>query len=243
MNQKSYFIVCMKWGKKFGADYVNRLYKMVKKNTTLPFIFICFTDDKTGIDKEIETRNLPAMDLDESLPERGWRKLSILKNDFPDLNSSALFLDLDIVIRDNIDDLLKTDKEFVIIKDWDFPNDIIGNSSVFKFEFNKHNDVYEYFINNIDEIRKKFRNEQAYLSYKMHEKNILSYWDETWCVSFKRQCLYPFPLNFFLTAREPQEAKIIVFHGRPTPQQAQQGYWGKIGLRYVKPVKWLEKYR
>ena len=56
MNQKSYFIVCMKWGKKFGADYVNRLYKMVKKNTTLPFIFICFTDDKTGIDKEIETR-------------------------------------------------------------------------------------------------------------------------------------------------------------------------------------------
>ncbi len=77
----------------------------------------------------------------------------------------------------------------------------------------------------------------------MHEKNILSYWDETWCVSFKRQCLYPFPLNFFLTAREPQEAKIIVFHGRPTPQQAQQGYWGKIGLRYVKPVKWLEKYR
>ena len=243
MNQKSYFIVCMKWGKKFGADYVNRLYKMVKKNTTLPFIFICFTDDKTGIDKEIETRNLPAMDMDESLPERGWRKLSILKNDFPDLNSSALFLDLDIVIRDNIDDLLKTDKEFVIIKDWDFPNDIIGNSSVFKFEFNKHNDVYEYFINNIDEIRKKFRNEQAYLSYKMHEKNILLYWDETWCVSFKRQCLYPFPLNFFLTAREPQEAKIIVFHGRPTPQQAQQGYWGKIGLRYVKPVKWLEKYR
>ncbi len=243
MNQKSYFIVCMKWGTKFGADYVNRLYKMVKKNTTLPFVFICFTDDKNGIDTEIETRNLPAMDLDESLPERGWRKLSILKNDFPDLNGSGLFLDLDIVIRDNIDDLLKTDNEFVIIKDWDFPNDIIGNSSVFKFEFNKHNDVYEYFINNIDEIRKKFRNEQAYLSYKMYEKNILSYWDKKWCVSFKRQCLYPFPLNFLFTAREPQEAKIIVFHGRPTPQQALQGYLGKMGLRYVKPVKWLEKYR
>ena len=29
-------IVCMKWGKKFGPQYVNRLYKMVEKNLTLP---------------------------------------------------------------------------------------------------------------------------------------------------------------------------------------------------------------
>lgn len=243
MRNKDYFIVCMKWGKKFGADYVNRLYNMVIKNTSLPLRFICFTDDTTGIDSKIETRPLPTMDLDESLPERGWRKLSILKNEFPDLKGSALFLDLDIVVRDNIDDFLKTDREFVIIKDWDFPKDIIGNSSVFKFEFNKHNDIYEYFIKNIDDIRQKFRNEQAYLSYKMHEKNILSYWDKEWCVSFKRNCMYPFPLNFFFTAKEPKTAKIIVFHGRPTPQQALKGYFGKMGLRYVKPVKWLEKYR
>ena len=233
----------MKWGNKFSAEYVNRLYKMVMRNTTLPVRFICFTDDTGGINKNIETRNLPEMDLDESLPERGWRKLSILKNEFTDLDGSALFLDLDIVIRSNIDDLLTNENEFVIIKDWDFPDDIIGNSSVFKFDFNKHNDVYEYFINNIDDIRKEYRNEQAYLSYKMKEKNILSYWDKKWCVSFKRTCLYPFPLNLFLTAKEPEDAKIIVFHGRPTPEQALKGYCGKLGFRYVKPVKWLEKYR
>ena len=27
-------VICIKWGDKFGASYVNRLYKMVDKNMT-----------------------------------------------------------------------------------------------------------------------------------------------------------------------------------------------------------------
>ena len=38
-------IICMKWGTKFGASYVNRLYDMVERNTTVPHRFVCFTDD------------------------------------------------------------------------------------------------------------------------------------------------------------------------------------------------------
>ena len=41
------------------------------------------------------------------------------------------FLDLDIIIRDNIDCFFEKEGEFYIVKDWDFPDDIIGNSSVF----------------------------------------------------------------------------------------------------------------
>ena len=243
MEDKKFYVVCMKWGNKFDNSYVNRLYNLVSKNLTLPFKFICFTDNSDGFNSEIEVRPLPEMDLDPSLPERGWRKLSLFKETFEGLDGcTGLFLDLDIVIRDNIDEFFKVPGEFIIIKDWDFPNDIIGNSSVFRFEFNKHKDVYDYFISNFDSVRQQHRNEQAYLSYKMHEKGILSYWDESWCVSFKRKCLQPFPLNFFLCAKEPQTAKIIVFHGRPTPEQALNGYWGKGGLRYVKPVSWLKKY-
>ena len=43
-------------------------------------------------------------------------------------------------------------------------------------------------------------------------------------------------------AKDPVDAKIIVFHGRPTPEQAYKGFMGKGGLRYVKPTKWLDKY-
>jgi hypothetical protein len=42
--------------------------------------------------------------------------------------------------------------------------------------------------------------------------------------------------------KDPENAKIIVFHGRPTPEQAYKGFMGKGGLRYVKPTKWLDKY-
>ena len=93
-----------------------------------------------------------------------------------------------------------------------------------------------------NDIRKEYKNEQAYLSYAMYKKGILKYWESSWCVSFKRNCLQPFPMNFFKMAKDPQSAKIIVFHGRPTPEQAYNGFCGKGGLRYVKPTKWLDKY-
>jgi hypothetical protein len=37
--------ICINWGTKYGADYVNRLYGMVARNTTPPFTFTCFTDN------------------------------------------------------------------------------------------------------------------------------------------------------------------------------------------------------
>lgn len=153
-----------------------------------------------------------------------------------------MFLDLDVVIMKNIDEFFEVPGEFVIIKDWDFENDIIGNSSVFRFEVNKHKDIIENFYKEGKDIRKRYRNEQAFLSYQMKEKGILSYWDKSWCVSFKRNCLRPFPLNYFQVPKEPKDAKILVFHGRPNPEQAYNGFMGKGGFRYVKPTKWLDKY-
>ena len=49
----------MKWGTKFGPEYVNRLYKMVEKNLTIPHRFVCFTDNTDGLIDGIETRELP----------------------------------------------------------------------------------------------------------------------------------------------------------------------------------------
>ena len=154
----------------------------------------------------------------------------------------ALFLDLDVVIKKDLTPFFEEEGEFLICKDWDFPNDIIGNSSVFRFEIGKHPDVLENFYKMGNSVCDSYRNEQAYLSYEMKKKGILKYWDKSWCVSFKRHCLQPFPLNYFKEPNEPVDAKILVFHGRPTPEQAYKGFWGKGGFRYVKPTKWLSKY-
>lgn len=233
-------VVCMKWGTKFGAEYVNRLYSMVEKNLTVPHRFICFTDNGEGVNPNIEIKPLPTI-KDDGLTEKGWKKLGIFSQ-MDDIQGQVLFLDLDIIIRSNIDCLFEADGEFRIIKDWDFPNDIIGNSSVFRFEVNKHSDIIEHFYEYGTNIRDTYKNEQAFLSYEMSKKGILQYWDSSWCVSFKRNCLQKFPMCYFKEANEPVNAKILIFHGRPTPQQALEGFCGKGGFRYVKPTSWLKQY-
>lgn len=234
-------VICIKWGTKFGADYVNSLHRMVEKNLTIPHRFVCFTDNSQGLENGIETFPLPSLN-DEGLPEKAWKKLGLFTDKLGDLVGDALFLDLDVVIKDNIDCFFEKSGEFNIIKDWDFPNDIIGNSSVFRFKVNKYKDIIDNFYKEGADIRKRYKNEQAFLSHQMHNKGILSYWDKSWCVSFKRSCLQPFPLNFFKAPKDPEGVKILIFHGRPNPMQAYQGFVGKGGFRYVKPTKWLDKY-
>ena len=95
-------VICIKWGTKFGADYVNRLYKMVEKNLSIPHRFVCFTDNAEGLVEGIEVRDLPEYNDNTAIGDKGWRKLSLFNEQLADLKGTALFLDLDIVIRQDL---------------------------------------------------------------------------------------------------------------------------------------------
>ena len=47
-------IVCVKYGMKYPAHYVNKLYYGVKRFLTIPYNFICFTEDPQGLNKNIQ---------------------------------------------------------------------------------------------------------------------------------------------------------------------------------------------
>ena len=47
-------VVCVYFGMECGSDFVNKLFRGVKKNLNLPHKFVCFTDDPEGLDKEIK---------------------------------------------------------------------------------------------------------------------------------------------------------------------------------------------
>ena len=57
-------IVTLKWGTRYGAEYVNKLFASVSRNITLPFHFICFTDDNEGLAEGITSFPIPEMDLE-----------------------------------------------------------------------------------------------------------------------------------------------------------------------------------
>ena len=237
-------ILCIKWGDKYDASYVNKLYRMVSRHITPPYRFVCLTDDTTGIEDGIETFPIPEFNRKKAFkePKRdgGWKKLLTFSSPLYDLEGTALFLDLDIVIVGNIDGFFEPKGDFFIIQDWLRPN-LTGNSSVYRFEIGKHEDIITYFLENEKKIRSSVRNEQEFLSAYMKEKDSLQYWNDSLVKSFKRHCMFSGIRGWLKRPILPEEAKIIVFHGHPTPDQAIAGDSGKW-FRKVLPSKWVAEH-
>ncbi len=231
----------MKWGTLYGPEYVNRLYNMVKRNLSYDFQMVCFTDNAEGIRDEVRCFPIPEMDLPTNIPERMWKKLSTLKGDLYGLEGTALFLDLDIVIVDNIDCFFEEEGEFLIIKDYGKSWRITGNSSVYRFEIGKHPYVFDDFIENFDVVRKTHRNEQEYLTQAIYDKGKLRYWPKAWCPSYKYDCVSKIPFAFWKKPIIPKGSKIIIFHGEINPHKAIVGGRGKW-YRYVRPAPWVADY-
>lgn len=233
----------MKWGKKYGPEYVNRLFNMVERNTTLPFKFVCYTDDFAGIDSRIQAFPLPEMDLPPDR-ERGWRKLSLFRKDVG-LEGRVLFLDLDTVIVGNIDDYFTMDGDFIFIKHWKpSKKHGIGETGVYRFEAGALDFLYFDFMNNMERVKADYRHEQAYVGDVLSKRGIAKFWPSEWMPSFKYNCMRPFPLNWFMPPVKPPKAKMIVFHGVPTPEQAMGGEkirGVKALIRHVITPDWLKE--
>lgn len=233
-------VLCMKWGTKYPADYVNRLYSMVARNLNRPFRFVCLTEDAQGFSPEIESFPLPQLKVTLDGPERGWNKLGVFAENLYNLKGKVLCLDLDLIITGGLDDLFDYPGEVLIIKDW-IKKDGTGNSSVYRFEVGAHPEVLAEFEASFEHVKQYHRNEQEYLSAKLMAKNALAYWPDHWCRSFKRHCIKAWSL---LVAREteiPDDARVIVFHGKPDPHNAIVGQSGKWYRRF-KPAVWITEH-
>ena len=230
-------VLCMKWGTKYSAEYVNTLYSMVARNLSREFRFVCLTEDGVGLDDQVEVFPLPELSVDLGGPERGWNKLAVFAETLYDLKGKVLCLDLDLIITGSLDDLFDYPGEVMIIRDW-IKKDGTGNSSVYRFEVGAHAEILNEFEGSFEQIKNTHRNEQEYLSAAMMAKDALVYWPDSWCRSFKRHCIKPFS---FLIAREteiPEDTRVLVFHGRPDPHEAIAGTSGKWYRRF-KPATWV----
>lgn len=233
-------ILCMKWGTKYGAEYVNRLYAMVARNLSMPFRFVCLTDNSEGINGRVETFPIPSLQLNINGPERGWNKLVTFAGELYDLEGQTLFLDLDLILVSPIDELFTLPGSVVIIRDW-LKKDGTGNSSVYRFNIGEHPEVLTEFQRDFVAIKRRYRNEQEYLSAALLKRNALTYWPEEWCRSFKRHCMHYLPKSLWCPPSIPENAKVIVFHGHPHPDEAIEGKTGKW-YRFARPASWVKDF-
>ena len=208
---------------------------------------------RPGLVEGVEAVPIPENPLPESPGMRrlGWPniflKLVILRDGFANLSGPTLFFDVDIVLLDDIGCFFDyMPGKNCIIHNWVESRKLIfgsrpdvGNSSVFRFEAGKSNYIYETFLREVEQAvdQKYYRTEQAFLTHAMKER---CWWPEEWTASYKRHCRPAFPLNMFMSPKRPSpEARILVFHGNPNPDQAAAGFKGKKPHHKVLPAPWI----
>lgn len=207
--------LCIKWGNKYTPDYVNNLYGMVKRNYTKRFKFICYSDDAEGIEKGITVRPIPKVD---PLHPKYWfgrenwcwdRSKFLVLNSHMWLKTKGPFcyLDLDVVIQNNIDDIEELAKSpHMIYSNWENPSvlddrrflDIRGslyNSSVMLWCTDQGEKIYNDVMENKDVVFKTFyKGTDNYYPYREHDVVGDSYWSflpSDWVYSYNRGQQYP----------------------------------------------------
>lgn len=238
MNKPLLFL-CMKWGTRYPATYVNRLYGMIaRKIGNTPIQLVCFTDDSSDVRPEVDCRPLPPF---EGVPAKmtftPWRKLSLMSPSLgADLDGrDALFLDLDVVVTDDLAPFFAYHPgKYAVIENWTKAGQNIGNTSVFRYRVGAYPDIFQRFMANPAGARAGgVTNEQEFISATLHPRGEQVFWPKEWCRSFKESLLPIWPLRLFIAAKLPPDCRIVVFHGKPDPDEARDGKW---------PAPWYRKF-
>ncbi len=232
------YIVCLKHGAKYGADYVNRLYNMARRHCTVPFTFVCFTDDIRGIHTDIKTITLKHIGV-----SGWWYKPMFFDKNFP-LDGNILYFDLDVIICGNIDNLFTyMPNKFVICRDFNrsLRHDWNRmNSSVFRLKSRSLGFVYDVFMENAPMNMRRFHGDQDWIWDQLgNKKDMWKFWPDDWIMSYKWEMRDRADLQVVHGKRNFKESKpplvlentsVAVFHGEPHPHEVQDT-WVKENWR------------
>lgn len=240
-------IICMKWGNLYGPEYVNRLYAMARLQINGQLRFVCLTDNRAGIRPEVECHSCPEIKIPPPHSQGGWRKILLFNSldSIFEFSGDWLFLDLDVVVSGPLDDFFsyKKEKSFIVMQNWTQAGRGIGNTSVYRFRTKIHDYLLTNILNNHEEIIKKYRNEQTYVSKTIKE---IEFWPNKWCLLFKVQCVPAWPRRFWTAPVLPESARVVAFPGNPNPPDALAGRWPekkryKKIYKFIRPTPWIEK--
>lgn len=223
---KEISIVTFKWRKpstgyklkspvEYSAEHVNILYKSVKRNTTIPFKFICVTDDPSGLNEEIQV-----IDLWDKYKNLGgcYNRLYIFSEEIKNLlGERFICIDLDCVIVDNIDAILTRKEDFIINKFISKGgHNQIYNGGLIMMTAGTRKRVWEDFhpiksLETLDRLRNEKNlvgSDQAWIQVNLGENESMF---------TENDGIYDY--SFLPDKKLPENAKIIFFPGKVDPSQ------------------------
>lgn len=207
----------------FTPEWVDRLYRGIKRNTTRPFRFVCFVDREYEFKEPIESIPL-------KLP---YRNMFSLLEPFSEDLGRVLFMGLDTVITGNIDHLMDYRGPFAMLKDpwYDRPC-----SGVMAFPYTP--EIWDNFVAQHEEAARKatmfgFPSDMIYLATVPHvlldglglAKGIHSY----------KAHIKPNPALL-------KDACIVYFHGKEKPHELTHLGWVREhwGPELLLPARFID---
>lgn len=198
-----------KTGGDFDVSYVNHIANSVKKHTTVPYKFVVLTDCFEGYGTNVHH----VVPFDHDFP-KWWGKMELFAPGKFD-TEKILYIDLDTLIVDNIDEILRYGGNFFGLRDF-YAQYSLGSGFMC---WRNHNarvfQLYEKFMEDPDSNMSNNRSGDQQFIW-----NILSGYIEyaqdlypKTIVSYKKDCI-----DSNQCVRIPDNTKVICFHGPPRPK-------------------------
>lgn len=185
----------LKWGDKYGPEYVNRLYGSLKTHYHLPFTLTCYTDNHQGLREEVLVR-----DIQDLRPYDTDRVFTYEKIILMEKHDKGIWLDLDILIHKDITTSIRKNRTGVCMI-WNYWNDYDtrslatygkGISCHVNSSFVKWRNaawLVKYTHDNWNKIEFTYKSLDKYLFYQHTRNNRLSYWNKSIFSNYNRQGL------------------------------------------------------
>ena len=215
-------VLCVRFGNKYGRDYVERLRNMVSRHLTVPYEFVCLTDDQHPIDG---VRSI--VQPNGNYQKGWWHKVHMFDPTLP-IKGRILYLDLDVVIHNSINKLATFHtNDFMGIHDFNrkfYANWHNLNSSVLAWNHGSQNHLWNQFKTNPKDAM-RLAGDQDWI-WKL-SKDRIKFWPKEWIQSYKWEIRSREELAVINGKRQFKDVRndivvhpdccVAVFHGDPNP--------------------------
>jgi hypothetical protein len=208
-----------------GKQYVEILRDSIARNLSpeIKFKFTVFTDDPDDY-QDIHKRPLPHAGLNG-----WWNKLALFKKDLFPAGETIIYVDLDTVITGSLDDIVKYDGKFAILRDFYRYNGFGSGVMIWNGDWSYIWDSWD--IAGMPEIH---GGDQAWIEQVVNKPDLLQNVFPGRFVSYKVHA----------SQSIPKGASVVCFHGLPRPHEVTgwvEQFW-KIGgcstLELIENIKY-----
>jgi hypothetical protein len=192
-------------GNGFNSEYVTRLKASVAEYCKVPHRFVCMTrQDIDGVECIPLIKNRIGY----------WNKLEIFRSGLFD--GPVIYLDLDTMIVSDITDIVTYPHEFTAAHNWKGKPGESLSSWFLGFDGRQN---YQYLFDSFHpSMTESYEQDWRYWGDQGHiEKNLVCSWTPLGTLFPNRFVSYKWGVK--PNGRVPEEASIVVFHGRPRPHQ------------------------